>query len=489
MLGSNPFRNRHFVASALLILLAKPSQVALGKPLPKAAARDDSDLSLLPWRNWATYSPYPAFEEWIAPPKTCTISQVNILQRDGVRALDRRDALPIQATLKKIVGKKAYARPEMEFLESYTYDVGTSASLMPVGAQQYCGNPHINIDKPCGAAFDSPSVTESAGNWSHAFTEVSHQFTATQVVLAECEGAQNTLRSHCPRLSSSVPKAQEQWRAHWTPAVIERLQSHEDYGLTGTVSDDACEQGGVLTDPGHFVSPWPTTQDIANLAHLCAFESMQKRTISPFCGLFLPSELASIEYDGDLSAYYDHAYPGAPLARSQGVGYVHELLSRLTGDLSFVTKDRTQVDRALDTKESSSFPLDEKIYADFTHDTQLLAVMTLMGLFQDRPLHTTAPDPHRSFIASQIVPFSGRLVVERLECTGQKGDSFGRFAGVRKQVRIYVNDRAMDLSKICGKANTHSQDTICPLSVFVDAMKRVTTTATKEFAKCGVVPN
>lgn len=59
---------------------------------------------------------------------------------------------------------------------------------------------------------------------------------------------------------------------------------------------------------------------------------------------------------------------------THSVGYVAELLSRLTGDRSYVRKDKTQVNHTSD-QETASFPLDRKVYIDFTHDNQLSRIM------------------------------------------------------------------------------------------------------------------
>jgi hypothetical protein len=78
------------------------------------------------------------------------------------------------------------------------------------------------------------------------------------------------LLQRCPNGPPSKLE-QDLWRGVFTPSIIARLESvDEPFGLDGS--------------------------DIANFAHLCAFESLAFDTVSPFCGLFLPEEWEAIEY-------------------------------------------------------------------------------------------------------------------------------------------------------------------------------------------------
>ncbi len=130
---------------------------------------------------------------------------------------------------------------------------------------------------------------------------------------------------------------------------------------------------------------------------------------------------------------------GQPLGRVQGVGYVNELLARLTGTPVLLG---TQVNTTLDT-DPSTFPLDRALYADFTHDNQMAAIYAAMGLFAQRaPLDPTTPDPRRTWITSELTPFSARMVVERLACTTQGKEN-------TLHVRVLVNDALQPLG-FCG---------------------------------------
>ncbi|SGY83689.1 BQ5605_C009g05650 [Microbotryum silenes-dioicae] len=320
--------------------------------------------------NSGQYSPFYPVEEYRAIPSKCEVSQVNLLQRHGARQPTSDASKSIRATLDKVAGKGNYSRSEMAFLAKYTYDVGDDGDLIPYGAKEsYDAGKQLVKRMKCNSATAAltfcsapfvratghPRVVDSAGNWSRGYMDVQiptlpnsykKNFTfSTQVVFTEGEHLQNPFANNCPNLASTVPTAQEQWRAVWTPAVLQRLQDTRDYKFTAS--------------------------DVVNLAHLCAFDSVKLNSTSPFCGLFRESEFPYIEYDSDLGKYYGNAYPGAPLARSQGVGWVNELLTRLTPDRSYIDMDTTQINHTIDS-ETKHFPLDKFIYADFTYDNQLV---------------------------------------------------------------------------------------------------------------------
>ena len=148
----------------------------------------------------------------------------------------------------------------------------------------------------------------------------------------------------------------------------------------------------------------------------------------------------------------------------QGVGYVNELLARLTGTPVLLG---TQVNTTLDT-DPSTFPLDRALYADFTHDNQMAAIYAALGLFaQHAPLDPTAPDPRRTWITSELTPFSARMVVERLVCAGTP------------HVRVLVNDALQPL-EFCGG----DRDGLCTLAEFVASQAYARGNGLGDFARC-----
>ena len=148
----------------------------------------------------------------------------------------------------------------------------------------------------------------------------------------------------------------------------------------------------------------------------------------------------------------------------QGVGYVNELLARLT---NLPVRDETQTNRTLDSSPET-FPLNRTLYADFSHDNQIAAIYAALGLFrQPAPLDPTHPDPRRTWRASALVPFSGRMVVERLQCAGAD------------KVRILVQDQVQSLDFCGADANG-----VCELEKFVESQAYARNNGEGDFEKC-----
>jgi hypothetical protein len=157
----------------------------------------------------------------------------------------------------------------------------------------------------------------------------------------------------------------------------------------------------------------------------------------------------------------------------QGVGYVNELLARLTGT---PVADHTQTNTTLDA-DPATFPLGRAMYADFSHDNQMVAIFAALGLFAAPPLNATtappAPQPAGAYVASRLVPFSARLVTERLSCVGAPGHAD------EAHVRMFVNDARQPLPFCAG-----ARDGMCALDSFVRSQNYSRSDGAGDWAKC-----
>jgi Histidine phosphatase superfamily (branch 2) len=139
---------------------------------------------------------------------------------------------------------------------------------------------------------------------------------------------------------------------------------------------------------------------------------------------------------------------------------VNELLARLTGLL----EDPTRMSRAL-YASPETFPLDRTFYADFSHgDNEMVSVYSALGLFRqhrlpEQKLDPVNPSPLRTWVASNLVPFSARMVVEKLQC--------GLPLPKGVFVRILVNDAVQPLEFCGGVAG------LCELHAFVASQGHV----------------
>lgn len=132
-----------------------------------------------------------------------------------------------------------------------------------------------------------------------------------------------------------------------------------------------------------------------------------------------------------------------------------ELIARLTNTPVI---DHTSTNATLDSNKST-FPLNQALYADFSHDDQLSSIFFALGLFNATPLlsNTTVESLQETdyYSAAWTVPFAARAYFEKLTCLGYE----------EELVRVIVNDRVMPLTS-CGGDSLGR----CKLGEFVDSL-------------------
>ncbi len=167
------------------------------------------------------------------------------------------------------------------------------------------------------------------------------------------------------------------------------------------------------------------------------------------------------------------------------MGWVNELIARLTNS---PVQDETQTNHTLDSSPIT-FPLNRTLYADFSHDDELIAIYSAIGLFSNQPkgktgiaMDPTSPDPQRTWLASHLVPFSATFVTERLECEVQTAHSgFIVRSESKKETygRMLVND-AVQALEFCGA----DEDGLCTLDAFVESQSYARSNGDGDFGKC-----
>ena len=420
-------------AVVVLILLILPSVAP--SPVNKSCDSIDEGYRCSPEisRYWGQYSLWFSVpsEIDVSPPKGCSVTFASVLSRHGGRDPTISKTIAYSNLIQKIqTNTKAYAE-EYEFLETYKYTMGAD-QLSEVGKQQMV-NSGINFyrryreilskHKPFVRSTDQDRVLESANKWLQGFAQAANQQTpaAVDVTISEKPGKNNTL-SHgvCTSFENGQYKniseiAQEKWEAQFLPPIVTRVNSKL--------------QGANLN-----------AEEIIYLMDLCPFNTVGSPTarISPFCHLFSEKEWHQYDYYRSLEKYY-HYGSGNPLGPTQGIGYVNELIARLT---ETPVQDETSSNRTLDA-DPNTFPLDRKVYADFSHDNDMSSIFAALGLYNNtKPL---SPDTLQGtketngYSAAWTVPFAARAYFEKLKCKGEKEEF----------VRVIVNDRVLPL-EFCG---------------------------------------
>ncbi|GAA5890915.1 hypothetical protein JCM6882_008855 [Rhodosporidiobolus microsporus] len=396
---------------ALLSLLASLSGLSSAVPLEERAS--SAVKNVLPAyiaQNLGPYSPYRAVGEYPAVPAGCEITQASILQRHGQRFPTAKAGKRIAASVAKLQ-KATSLSAELAFVKSYVYSLGAD-DLTPTGASELHAQGaeayrrYSSLYPPFTRTDSSQRVVDSAGNWTEGYylrRRVRNPPKA--VVINNAAGSNDTLDdNNC----DSAPD----------------LSSYENtylsiFAAPATARLNAAAPGAGLT-----------VDDTLNIMQLCGFESEYSGKLSSFCGLFEEEEWSQFEYYYDLDKFYGTGY-GNPLGPVQGIGYVNELLARLTGNRRWTGADRTQVNHTLDSTPST-FPLTFPLYADFTHDNELTPILAVLGLKNGTALAATGPPSEgQQWVTSEIVPFGGKLVTERLKCGGREGE----------YVRFLINDQ------------------------------------------------
>ena len=135
--------------------------------------------------------------------------------------------------------------------------------------------------------------------------------------------------------------------------------------------------------------------------------------------------------------------------------------------------DHTTVNQTLDSS-NSTFPLGRSLYADFSHDNDITGIIGALGLFNSTaPLSNTTFESAaqtNGFTASRVVPFSGRVYIEKMVCSDAYTLVQDQGAGsvrnsTEELIRIILNDCVLPLEQ-CGGDRLGR----CTVSNFVDSL-------------------
>lgn len=409
--------------------------------------------------QWGQYSPYFAAPSEIGPdvPGQCNITFAQVLSRHGARDPTFTKGVVYRALIAKIhIWTKSYG-PGYEFIKLYRYSLGTD-QLTSFGEQQLARSgvkfynryrSLISQSPPFIRASGQDRVIHSAENWAKGFHQAlvanssfsPPPFPYPILTIPERLGANNTLNNKlCApftigRYSRIGSDAASVFLDEFAPRIAARLNRN----LLGVNI---------------------TNGEVPLLMDLCPYETVaspQGADISPFCNLFDVDEWAEYDYYQSLGKWYGYG-PGNPLGPTQGVGWVNELLARLTGR---AVEDETSTNRTLDGREES-FPLGKRLYADFSHDNDMMGILGALRVYDDVVMPNSTllgPMKNGGFSAGWAVPFGGRVYVEKMTCAdiGVPGEEW---------VRVLVNDRVMPM-KGCGSDRLGR----CRLDRFVEGLE------------------
>ncbi|KAH0600570.1 hypothetical protein MHUMG1_01568 [Metarhizium humberi] len=384
-------------------------------------------------KHWGQYSPYfSAHKGSIKPdiPSGCEVTFASILSRHGSRNPTAGKSKAYKDLVERIQKDVKDYGKGFEFLKDYKYTLG-SDDLTPLGEQEMVKSGKKFFKRyqklaedsthPFVRASGSERVVMSAQDFVHGFYKAKgkngSKYLEDILVIPEDNGSNNTLDHGTCGAFETGPNAelahdkQAPWKNIWATPIMERLNAKL---------------------PGAKI----TLEETVYFMDLCPFNTVasEKSTVSDFCRLFSKEEWRGYEYYESLEKWYGYG-PANPLGPTQGVGYVNELIARLSHS---PVQDHTSTNETLDSNPST-FPLNRLLYADFSHDNTMMTVYAALGIYTNATEIPTdrrvSPKTADGYSASQAVPFGARMYVEKMHCGG---DDY-------EMIRVLVNDRVIPL--------------------------------------------
>lgn len=173
--------------------------------------------------------------------------------------------------------------------------------------------------------------------------------------------------------------------------------------------------------------------------------------------------------------------------RAVGIGYQQEVLARLKNHT--LGYSGSQINTTLDSS-TETFPLNQSLYLDFSHDTNIISVLTAMGLTQfrdDPPLSPTHYPGKHNFTVSHLTPFGARLDMEVIKAprpvrADRGGDGYveGEGLGETKYIHFVLNQRTVPLGFSFPECDASRVDGWCELETFLEVQEKMTELANFE---------
>lgn len=335
-------------------------------------------------------------------PPGASIDQVHVLHRHGSRypttgasVVKFGKALASQSK----TGTAGNFSGALSFLNSWSYKLGAEI-LVPVGRQELFdsgvlhyydyGHLYNTSTKIIARTTTQDRMLKSAEYFMAGFFGVEWTNNVTLELIIEGDGFNNSLAGYdqCNNSNLAVNQGGSNASTHWQNIYLqnatERLQN---------------------LSPSFKLN----ISDVYNMQTLCPYETVAFG-YSAFCNLFTYEEWLGFEYSIDLS-FAGNNYFQSPTGRAVGIAYVQEILARLQHHV--LTTAGTQANLTLDNN-TRTFPLNQTLYFDFSHDTNIASILTAFGLKQFASvLPSSGPIPKdQQLIVSHLQPFGTRVDIE-----------------------------------------------------------------------------
>ncbi|KAG1727933.1 histidine phosphatase superfamily [Suillus paluster] len=388
------------------------------------------------FRSWGSLSPWYSIQRGkfgvdSSPeaPDTCSITGVHLLHRHGARypADYSRGTGPGGFALKlNTYAENVTATGPLSFLNDWTYKLGNEDDLGVSMRMRYgflLKNFTETHSLPVFRTESQTRMLNSAQNFALGFFGYPLEGQYQQQIMIEAKRFNNTLAPYRSCANNDIPHRgyrgqpyADAWKEVYLKDTVPRVQRYLD---------------GLELD----------IEDVYAMQELCAFETVALG-YSKFCELFTEKEWEGFDYSYDLNLWYGVAW-GSPVARGEGIGYVQELVSRLTQ--TPIETHNSSTNATL--HNAVTFPFGHSLYVDATHEVVVLNALRRWG-----PLPTDHMPEKRTFRTAELAPFATNVQFQLLSCATEQDP----------QIRVIVND-GVDVENI---------QMGCALSMhFVDAQK------------------
>ncbi|KAK0618463.1 acid phosphatase [Bombardia bombarda] len=468
--GRAPFlaQTRTFDHAATYVPNA-PLQTSL--PIQGMAPQNESIFDMMGFLS--PYMPSTGFgvDEWPLPPGA-EIVQLQMLSRHGSRYPTIGSNVNAFGDRVAAAAGKLHAKDALSFLNDWKYEMGYEI-LVPKGRQELFDsgvlhsymysqlyNPNSKI---IVRTTTQDRMLKSAEYFMAGFFGLEWPNNATIEVIIEEANFNNSLAGYmnCPNSAkvNGGSVAATVWIQNYLQNATARLAPMVE-GYNWTVEDSYAAQT------------------------MCSYETVAYG-FSRFCDLFTYEEWVGFGYSIDLAFYGDNGF-GSPTGRAVGIGYQQEVIARLQNHT--LGYSGSQINVTLDNN-TETFPLNQTLYLDFSHDSNIIAVLTAFGLkqfslFLDPDEY---PGPH-NFTVSNLTPFGARLDIEIIETPKPlAADRSGYLpnSGTTKYVHFVLNQRTVPLGWSFPECDVARVDGWCELGAFLQAQKDMPRRARYDYACFG----
>ena len=455
----------------------------------------------------SSYFPNPdgfGANEYPLPPGA-NISQVHVLHRHGSRYPTGTSSVASFGSKLHNITANGTAKwsGELSFLNSWRYTLG--AEILVARGRQELFDSGVLFYYDYGALYNTSTkilarttsqdrMLKSAEYFMAGFFGLEWTNNATLEVILEQNYFNNSLAGYFGCNNSNIwvstggNNASVIWENTYLKNATARLKKLAG-GYNWTVADTYNVSSLV------FMPLLVLT--LAQAQTLCPYETVAYG-YSEWCNLFTYPEWQGFEYTIDLQFNGNNGF-ASPTGRATGIGYVEEIYARFSNHLYDLPPGSTQVNTTLD-EMSSTFVLNQTLYFDFSHDTNIMSIITALGMRQfAQPLPTTGLPENQQLIVSHVTPFGARMVWEIIRAphpvlatrptgSASMSDYYNMTGGPTTYVHIRLNQRTVPLGRsypACGNRD----DGWCEMDTYMDILGGLLDQARFEFSCFGDYPS